>query len=94
MKTENFTRCTCDCCGKTDYASQSKPSLMQQFQLPMKCYSGKGEYIGDTSQEVDLCANCLRELELNLTKHYTLYCTDYGGVTMERRVDDGKGTDN
>lgn len=94
MKTENLTKYMCDCCGKTEYTTKNETSLIQQFRLPMKYCSETGKDMGYTNQAVDLCSNCLRELALNLTKHYRLYCVAYGGVTMERWADDGTRTDN
>lgn len=89
MKTENLTRYTCDCCGKCEYADKSESSPMQQYRLPMKYYDETGRKNGLTNQSVDLCSDCLCELERILSVHYNMYCQAYVGTTMKRRADDG-----
>ena len=85
MKTENIVKYVCDCCGKVEYVNAKDGSPLQQYRLPMKYYSETGRDMGLTNQEVDLCRDCLRDLEDVLSKHYELRCVAYYGVEMKRR---------
>jgi hypothetical protein len=85
MKTDNLTRYTCDCCGKCEYAPKGETAPMQQYRLPMKYYDETGRNHGLTNQSVDLCSDCLRELEQVLSEHYDIYCQAYVGVKMVKR---------
>jgi hypothetical protein len=85
MRTDNLIRYTCDCCGKCEYASKGETSPMQQYRLPMKYYDETGRNQGYTNQSVDLCSDCLREVERILSVHYDMYCQAYAGVQMIKR---------
>lgn len=86
MKTENLTRYTCDLCKKTEYLGKNDANPMQQYRLPMKYYDECGRDHGMTNQQVDLCADCLRELGRVLSEHYDMCCIAYVGVRMKRRA--------
>ena len=75
----------CDCCGKCEYAPKGESAPMQQYKLPMKYYDETGRKHGLTNQSIDLCSDCLRELEQVLSEHYDIYCQAYVGVKMVKR---------
>lgn len=86
-KTENLIKYTCDICGKNEYAKKDDARPMQEYRLPMKYYDETGRQHGLTNQKIDLCSECLRELEHNLSKHYEMSCVAYLGVKIERKAD-------
>lgn len=88
MKTENLTRYTCDLCKKNEYVNKDDAKPMQEYRLPMRYYNEYGTQHGLTNQRVDLCSDCLRELERVLSEHYDMCFIAYEGVRMNRRATD------
>ena len=84
MKVENLTKHICDVCGKIEYAKKDETSPMQEIRLPMKYYDETGRQHGLTNQRIDICSECFKVLEKDLSKHYDMCCIAYGGVEIKR----------
>ena len=86
MKVENLTKHICDVCGRIEYAKKGESSPMQEIRLPMKYYDETGRNHGLTNQRIDICSECFKVLESDLSKHYDMYCVAYGGVEIKRHT--------
>ena len=84
MKVENLTKYTCDVCGKTECVPSKESYLMQEIRLPMKYYDETGRQHGLTNQRIDICSECFKTLESDLSKHYDMCLIAYGGVQIKR----------
>lgn len=84
MKVENLTKYICDVCGKIEYAKKDKSSPMQEIRLPMKYYDETGRNQGLTNQRIDICSECFKALESDLSKHYYMSYCAYIGVEIKR----------
>lgn len=85
MKIENLTKYTCDVCGKSEYANKSESSPMQEICLPMKYYDETGRQHGLTNQKIDICSECFKTMERDLSDHYDMCLIAYSGVEIKRR---------
>jgi hypothetical protein len=72
-------------CGKIEYAQKYEDSPMHEIILPMKYYDETGRQHGLTRQEVDICSECFKVLEGELSKHYDMCRIAYGGYEIKRR---------
>ena len=94
MKTENLTKYTCDVCGKSEYVKKDDYSSIQEIRLPMKYYDETGRQNGLTNQKVDICSECFKVLESDLSKHYDMCLIAYCGVEIKRhQTEEGGGSD-
>lgn len=84
MKVENLTKHICDVCGKIEYAKKDESSPMQEIRLPMKYYDETGRNQGLTNQRIDICSECFKVLESDLSKHYDMAYVAYSGVEIKR----------
>ena len=91
MKIENLTKYTCDVCGKSEYVKKEACSPMQEIRLPMKYYDETGRQHGLTNQKVDICSECFKTLESDLSKHYDMRFIAYGGVEIKRHSTEKEG---
>lgn len=83
---DDITKYTCDICGKIECVKKGDEPPMQYYVLPMKYYSETGRECGLTKQGVDLCSECARNLEHDLSQYYDMCVVAYAGVRMERRL--------
>lgn len=91
MKVENLTKHICDVCGKIEYTKKDQTSPMQEIRLPMKYYDETGRQHGLTNQRVDICSECFKVLESDLSKHYDMWVIVYCGVEIKRRLTEKGG---
>lgn len=92
MKVENLTIYTCDVCGKIGCVSAKESSPMREICLPMKYYDETGRQQGLTNQRIDICSECFKVLENDLSKTYDMCCTAYVGVQIKRHPIEKGGT--
>ena len=85
-KTENIIKYTCDACGKIECVKKGDAPPMQEVRLPMKYYDESGRAHGLSNTSLDLCAECARALEHDLSQYYDMCCIAYEGVRMKRRL--------
>ena len=91
MKGENLTKHICDVCGRIEYAKKGESSPMQEIRLPMKYCDETGRSHGLTNQRIDICSECFKVLESDLSKHYDMYYVEYGGVEIKRHTTEKGG---
>ena len=91
MKVENLTKYICDVCGKIKYAKKDESSPMNEISLPMKYYDETGRNQGLTNQRIDICSECFKALESDLSKHYYMSYCAYVGVEIKRHPIDKGG---
>lgn len=94
MKIENLTIHICDVCGKIEHAKKDEVPTIHGIRLPMKYYDETGRNQGLTNQRIDICSECFKVLESDLSKHYDMCYIAYGGVEIKRHPteegDEGK----
>ena len=52
--------------------------------MPMKYYDVTGRNQGLTNHKIDICSECFKVLESDLSKHYDMSCDAYSGVKIKR----------
>lgn len=93
MTVENFTKHICDVCGKIEYTKKDEASPMQEIRLPMKYYDEIGRNHGLINQSIDICSECFKVLESDLSKHYDMSCVAYSGVEIKRHPTEKGGVE-
>lgn len=90
IKEINIIRCTCDIC-KTNFDIKDNEEIpLEKLRLPMKYYGESGGFISYITERIDVCEECLKQLEEDLSKHYDLSSAIYRGVRISKK----EGADN
>lgn len=91
MKVENLTKHICDICGKIEYLDKGKKSPLCAVYLPMKIYDETGRQRGISAKGIDICPECLRTLENDLSQHYVMSFVSFVGVEIKRHPTERAG---
>lgn len=86
MKTE-IIRHTCDACKKDiDVKKEDLKNPLRELVLPMKHYGEMGFYQKIITDKIEVCEDCLKQIESDLSHYYDMSSVDYMGVQMKRKV--------
>ena len=84
-ETINLIRCTCDVCKKSFDVKKTEENPLKRLILPMRYYTETGSFVRITTDYVDVCKDCLEQMEKDLSEHYKISNIAYVGVEIKRK---------
>ena len=81
----NLIRCTCDVCKRSFDVKKTEENPLKRLILPIKYYTETGSFSRVTTDNVDVCKDCLVQMETDLSEHYEMSSVAYGGVSIKRK---------
>ena len=81
----NVIRCTCDVCKKRFDVKNPVDNPLKELVLPMRWYDETGRFNRVKTEKVDVCRDCLEQMERALSEHYDMSTISYVGVCISKK---------